>query len=180
MGGSLAVLAVAILTAGSPSPETTLVPMIGIAPLSLAEKIIEREPGMLILDLRANPEAEKGIPGAVAGGEPAAVVTLLAGSPPGTVVIAYDETGKLTKAPSGWPKRLEYHFLERGLAGWQNDVLNPADLWGNTMAERERVLRQNQIAAFFSGAAVQNSSLAAPPPAMPAGGAGKKPKAGGC
>jgi hypothetical protein len=180
MGGSLAVLAVTILTAGSPSPDATPIPMTGIAPLALAEKIIGREPGMLILDLRANPEAEGGIPGSVVGGEPEAVTTLLAGSPAGTVVVAYDGTGSFTQAPAQWPKRLTYHFLEGGFAGWKADVLTPADLLSNSLAERERVLRQNQIAGFFSGAAVQNSSLAPPPPAMPAGGAGKKKKSGGC
>jgi hypothetical protein len=134
----------------------------------------------LILDLRADPEAEKGIPGAVAGTDPAGVISLLSGTPAGTVVVAYDEAGSLTQAPTDWPKRLEYRFIEGGLAAWNKEVLTPAELWGNTLTERERVQRQNQIAAFFSGAAVQSSGVAAPPPMMPAGGAGKKPKAGGC
>ena len=180
IGGSLAVLAIATLTAGSPSPDAIPVPMSALAPLSLAEDIIERRPGMLILDLRVDLDAEKGVPGAVAGSDPAVVLALLSGAPEGTVVVVYDETGTLTEGPADWPKSLKYHFLEGGLSGWQADVLAPADLWGNSLAERERVQRQNQISAFFSGAAVQNSSMAAPPPAMPAAGGGKKPKAGGC
>ncbi len=180
VGGSLAVLAMVTLTAGSPRPEVAPIPMAALAPLSLAEDIIERQPGILILDLRADPEAEKGIPGAVAGMDPAAVQSLLIGTPAGTVVVIYDESGSLTEASADWPRRLEYRFLEGGLAGWRDEVLTPAELWGNSLAERERVQRQNQISAFFSGAAVQNSGVAAPPPMMPAGGAGKKPKAGGC
>lgn len=180
MGGSLAVLAIVMLSAGSPGSDTTPLPMASMAPLSLAEAIIEREPGLLILDLRSDPEAEKGIPGAVAAGDPAAVVQLLEGYPEGTVVVVYDESGVLAEAPAGWPQRLEYRFLEGGLAGWQADVLEPKALWGSSLEERESVQRQNQIAAFFSGAAVQSSSVSAPPPAMATGGAGKKPKAGGC
>lgn len=180
MGGSLAVLGIVTLTAGSPGADTTPIPMEGWAPLSLAQDIIEREPGLLILDLRSDLESEKGIPGAVAGNDPALVSALLAGSPEGTVVVVYDETGVLTEAPSEWSGNLEYRFVVGGLAGWQADVLTPADVWGSSLAERERVQRQNQISAFFSGAAVQSSGIAAPPPVMPAGGAGKKPKAGGC
>ena len=180
MGGSLAVLAVVTLTAGSPKPEAVPTPMRAMDPLSLAEDIIERRPGLLILDMRVDMEAEKGVPGAVAGNDPSAALALLASAPEGTVVVTYDESGVVTQAPADWPENLEYHFLEAGLVGWQDKVLTAADLWGNSLAERERVQRQNQISAFFSGAAVQNSSVSAPPPVMPAGGGGKKPKAGGC
>ncbi len=180
MGGSLAVLGIVTLTAGSPKPDATPVSMTGLVPLALAEDIIERAPGLLILDLRSDLESEKGIPGAVAGNDAEMVSALLAGTPEGTVVVTYDETGAMTEAPVGWPQTLEYHFVEGGLAGWNADVITPAEIWGSSLAERERVQRQNQISAFFSGAAVQSSGIAAPPPAMPAGGAGKKPKAGGC
>ena len=180
MGGSLAALAVITLTAGSPNPDAVPFPMEAMAPLSLAESIIEREPGILILDLRAQPEAERGVPGAVAGTDATAVLELLRTTPEGTLVVTYDESGAVTQAPAGWPRTVEYRFLEGGLAGWQEEVLAPAELWGNSLVERERVHRQNQIAAFFSGAAVQSSAVAAPPPMMPAGGGGKKPKSGGC
>jgi len=180
MGGSLAVLAIVTLTAGSPGPEGTTAPMVPMSPLRLAESIIEREPGFLILDLRGEPDSEKGIPRAVAAGDPAMVVGLLNSTPEGTVVVTYDESGEFKEALAEWPKTMDYRFIEGGLEGWKAEVLEPAALWGSSLAERERVQRQNQIAAFFSGAAVQSSSLAAPPPAMPTGGAGKKPKSGGC
>jgi len=180
MGGSLAVLAIATLTAGSPGPEATSLPMTSMAPLSLAEDIIERQPGLVILDLRADPAAENGVPGAIAGSDPEAVMGLLAGSPEGTVVVVYDEAGAVRETPAGWPENRDYRYIEGGLEGWNAGVLTPMELWGNSMAERERVQRQNQISAFFSGAAVQSSAVAAPPPAMPSGNTGKKPKSGGC
>jgi rhodanese-related sulfurtransferase/uncharacterized membrane protein YedE/YeeE len=180
MGGSLAVLAIAMLTAGSPNPEAQPMPMTGMAPLSLAEDIIERRPGLLILDLRADPSSEKGVPGAVPANDPASTVNLLLGTPGGTTIVVYDETGSIREAPAGWPANRDYQFVEGGLEGWKADVLTPAELWGNTLAEREEVQRQNQISAFFSGAAVQSAAAAAPPPAMSSGATGKKPKAGGC
>jgi hypothetical protein len=180
MGGSLAVLGIAMLTAGSPGPDTTPIPMAGIQPLDLAERIIERDPNLLVLDLRADPAAEKGVPGAIAGTDMEAVKGLLNGTPEGSLVVVFDEAGSTSEAPGDWPRVLEYRFLEGGLAGWRSEVLTAAEIWGNTLAERERVLKQNQISAFFSGAAVQTSAVAAPPPAMSSGNTGKKPKAGGC
>jgi hypothetical protein len=180
MGGSLAVLGIVALTAGSPGPLDDPIPMAPMAPLSLAEDIIEREPGMLILDLRDDKEGERGVPGAIAAGDPAKALEVLGSTPEGTVVVVYDGDGALTLAPTGWPRLMEYRFLEGGLEGWKNDVMTPAPLWGNSLAERETVQRQNQISAFFSGAAVQSSAVAAPPPMMPSGGAGEKPKSGGC
>ena len=180
MGGSLAVLAIAMLTAGSPGTDSTPIPMIGLRPMDLAERIIERDPNLLILDMREDPASEKGIPGAMATTDTETVRGLLSGTPEGSLVVVYDDSGFLADAPADWPRTLEYRFVEGGLAGWQSEVLTPAEIWGNTLAERERVLRQNQISAFFSGAAVQSSAVAAPPPAMSSGNTGKKPKAGGC
>jgi uncharacterized membrane protein YedE/YeeE/rhodanese-related sulfurtransferase len=180
VGGSLAVLTIAVLTAGSPGPERPPVPMAGIQPLEVAERIIERDPNLLILDMRADPGAEKGIPGALAATDTEAVKGLLNGIAEGSLVVVYDETGSMSEAPGEWPRTLEYRFAEGGFAGWQADVLTPAGIWGNTLSERDQVLRQNQISAFFSGAAVQNSAVSASPPAMTSGNTGKKPKAGGC
>jgi rhodanese-related sulfurtransferase/uncharacterized membrane protein YedE/YeeE len=180
MGGSLAILAIVTLTAGSPGRGESPIEMGPMAPLSLAEDLIERAPGVLILDLRSDTEAAKGIPGAVSAQDPEAALAVLTSAPEGTVVVVYDDAGAITEAPAGWPVALEYHYLKGGLEGWIAEVMTPAELWGNSLAERERVQRQNQISAYFSGAAVQSSGVAAPPPMMPAGGAGKKPKSGGC
>ena len=181
MGGSLAVLAIVTLTAGSPGNDAAPHAS-GVHGSPQPGRVHHRAgAGLLILDLRADPEAEKGIPGAVSGADPRrSSAGILQGTPEGTVVVVYDEAGTLTEAPAEWPQTLEYRFLEGGCQGGVKEVTHARGAWGNTLAERERVQRQNQISAFFSGAAVQSSSLAAPPPMMPAGGAGKKPKAGGC
>lgn len=179
VGGSLAVaggLAVALATpARTPSPFQ----MASIAPLSLAQSLIERKPGLLILDLRSEPEVAKSIPGAVRSADEAAAAELLRTTPAQTTVVVYDETGTLSEAPASWPGTLQYRFLEGGFKGWQDQVLTPAEATTPFLKDREWILMQNQISAFFSGAAVQSAPVAAPPPAMGAGAAPKK-KAGGC
>jgi len=180
VGGSLAVVALAVLAVSGPRPEMPPVRMASVAPLSLAQAIIEREPGILVLDLRSDPEGEKGIPGAAPAAGEEGALEILGVTPPRTVVVVYDESGILTEVPLGWPRSLEYRFLEGGMEGWREDVLTPVALWGNTLEEREWVRKQNQIAAFFSGAAVQASPVAAPPPAMSAGGGAPQRRAGGC
>ena len=180
IGGFLAAMALLALAASGPRPEMSPVQAASLTPLSLAQSIIEREPGILVLDLRSDPDGELGIPGAaVASGEEEAA-EILGATPPRTVVVVYDESGSLTEVPPGWPSTLEYRLLEGGLEGWREDVLTPVALWGNTLAEREWVRKQNQIAAFFSGAAVQAAPVSAPPPAMSSAGAAPQRRAGGC
>jgi len=179
LGGGLAVAVILAVALTGPRPQLPPMQMASLAPLSLAQSLIEREPGIMILDLRADPDGEKGIPGAVPSVDEEAALNLLRAAPPKTTVVVYDESGAITEAPSTWPRTLEYRFLAGGLSGWMDQVLTPAEPTGTTLQEREKVLRQNQISAFFSGAAVQSSSVAAPPPAMSAGPAPKK-KAGGC
>jgi uncharacterized membrane protein YedE/YeeE len=180
VGGGLAATAVLALALSAPRPQAPPVQIASLAPLSLAQAIIEREPGIMILDLREDPTAEKGIPGAIsATGEEEALAALSA-APPNTTVVVYDESGVFTVAPPSWPRTVEYRALDGGLEGWVAQVLTPLEADGMSMDERQLVLRQNQISAFFSGAAVQATSVAAPPPAMQAGGAPKKKKAGGC
>jgi uncharacterized membrane protein YedE/YeeE/rhodanese-related sulfurtransferase len=179
LGGGLAVLVILAVAFSGPRPQLPPVQMASVAPLNLAQALIEREPGILILDLRADPDAEKGIPGAIPSADEEAALSVLRGAPAKTTVVVYDENGVVTETPPTWPRTLDYRFLDGGLTGWKADVLTPAEAVGTTLEERERVVRQNQISAFFSGAAVQSSSVAAPPPAMSAGAPPKK-KAGGC
>jgi len=180
VGGSLAVLGIVTLTAGSPLPDSTPIAAKVMAPLELAESIIEREPGILILDLRADPGVENGIPGAVSAPRGEGALEILTAAPEQTTVVVFDDSGALSEAPGEWPRNLEYRVLMGGMGGWINDVLTPWEVPTGSLDARTRAVRQNQIAAFFSGAAVQSSSMGAPPPMMPAGGAGKKPKSGGC
>jgi uncharacterized membrane protein YedE/YeeE/rhodanese-related sulfurtransferase len=179
LGGGLALAVMLAMAFTGPRPELQPTQMASLAPLRLAQSLIERDPGILIIDLRADPQADDGIPGAVPAADGNAALDLLRGTPPRTIVVVYDETGGVTTAPAEWPRTLEYRFLDGGFAGWRDEVLTPASADGAALDERERVVRQNQISAFFSGAAVQTSSVAAPPPVMSAGQAPKK-KAGGC
>jgi hypothetical protein len=94
-------------------------------------------------------------------------------------VVLYDETGELTELPAGWPLQPRYAVLKGGLAAWQSEVATPATARDASLAERQRVAEQNQVAAYFSGASVAAPAAAAPPPAA-AGGGAKKKKAGGC
>jgi uncharacterized membrane protein YedE/YeeE/rhodanese-related sulfurtransferase len=179
LGGGLALAVMLAMAFTGPRPELQPTRMASLAPLRLAQSLIERDPGILILDLRADPQADDGIPGSVPATDGKAARDLLRGTPPETMVVVYDEAGGVTMAPAEWPQTLDYWFLDGGLSGWRDEVLTPASADGAALDERERVQRQNQISAFFSGAAVQASSVAAPPPAMSAGPAPKK-KAGGC
>jgi rhodanese-related sulfurtransferase/uncharacterized membrane protein YedE/YeeE len=179
LGGGLAVVAMLGLAFTGPRPELPPVQMASMAPLALAQSLIEREPGILVLDLRADPEADKGIPGAVSSVSLEDAANLLMNTPSKTTVVIYDESGSVTQAPATWPRAMDYRFLDGGLSGWKSEVLTAAEATGGTLEERDLVLKQNQIAAFFSGAAVQASSVAAPPPAMSSGAPPKK-KAGGC
>jgi uncharacterized membrane protein YedE/YeeE/rhodanese-related sulfurtransferase len=180
VGGSLAVVALLALAVSGPRPEMPQVQAASLAPMALAQSLIEREPGILVLDLRSDPGGEEGIPGAAVASGPEEVVEVLGATPPRTLVVVYDESGALREVPEHWPRTLEYRFLEGGLAGWRENVLTPVALWGNTLAEREFTQKQNQIAAYFSGAAVQSAPVAAPPPAISSGGAAPQRRAGGC
>ena len=92
----------------------------------------------------------------------------------------YDDIGIWNEIPGSWPETVEYSFLRGGYASWETDVRTVADPVGQTLAERERIERQNQISAYFTGAAVQTTNTSAPPPVMPMGGGAIKKKAGGC
>jgi hypothetical protein len=96
-----------------------------------------------------------------------------------STVVVYDEQGEMTHAPKAWPRGLAYHYLRGGFGAWESEVLTPVEMDGYDSERRAFVQRQNQIAAYLSGAAVEASVAAAPPPPMPTGGA-KKKKAGGC
>jgi hypothetical protein len=179
VGGSVAVVAVATLALSTPRQELPPMQMATLAPLTLAESIIEREPGLMILDLRSDPESGMGIPGAVVARDEAEALTALSLAPAQTTVVVYDDLGALHTAPGTWPRNLDYLALEGGFEGWTSQVLTPFESAGGTLDERAEILRRNQIAAFFSGAAVQSTPVAAPPPAMQ-GGAAPKKKSGGC
>lgn len=176
-----AVALVALLGFGI-RPATTPLPPVQVAamaPLSLAEALIAKQPGLLVLDLRStSEEAETRIPGSYPAPSPEAAQSLLATAPVGATVVLVDEFGALKQVPDGWRRNVRYAYLQDGFLGWELKVLTPMPV-GDTQAEMELAARQGQISAFFSGAAVQATAVAAPPPMAAAGGA-KPKKKGGC
>lgn len=173
--------AVALLGLGIRPHAAALPPvrMAAMAPLSLAEAIIGKRPGLVILDVRARADsAAKRIPGAWPAATPEAAQAALASAPEGATVVLVDEEGALKQVPEGWRRNVTYRYLQDGFLGWELKVLTPS-AGGSTQADMEDAARQTQIAAFFSGAKVQTTQVSAPAPM--AGGAGAKPKKkGGC
>ncbi len=184
VAGSLAL--VAVFAAFVPPPDVDLParPMETIEPLVLAELIIAGDPDLKILDFRtvAGQAGSNAIPGSCScGTDVDKAAETVASVPPGTKIVIYDEFGIWNEVPGSWPESVEYRYVRGGYAAWETDVRTAAKTTGHTLAERERIERQNQISAFFTGAAaMQSSSVAVPPPAMPMGGGAKKRKAGGC
>jgi hypothetical protein len=180
VAGSLGVIALVAIGASAPSIAAPPVEMEEVAPLDLAEAIIDGDPNLLILDVRADiPEGEGRIPGSYPVTPDSTALGILEAAAPSTIVVVYDYDGSLSFLPETWPRTLEYRVVRGGFGGWNSEVLTPAEATGYGLAEREFVLRQNQIAGYFSGAAVQ-SSVAAPPPAMSSGGGKPKKKSMGC
>lgn len=175
----LALVVVVGTAARRASPPPAAVPMGAMAPMTLAERIIARDPLLVILDVRGAP-AGPTIPGTVAAATDSAARAVLSGLAPGATVVVYDSAGTLRDRPGAWPGELTYLYVSGGYAGWHHEVLVPAVPASPSLAERDRVQHQNQLAAFFSGAAVQAAT--APPPAPTGGGspAKKKKPGGGC
>ncbi len=181
LGGAFAIATVIAMTATAPSPDSGPTPMKAMEPLTLAEAIIARHPDLVIVDLRvANGSEIATIPGALKASFDSSAIQALSHAGPHSIVVVYDEEGAMTHAPETWPRGLDYHYIRGGFAAWEGQVLTPVEMEGYDSQRRAFVQRQNQIAAYLSGAAVEASVAAAPPPPMPAGGAKKKKKAGGC
>ena len=183
VAGSLALVAVVAAFAPPRTMEHPPRPMQSLEPIELAELIIAGDPDLKILDFRviAGEEWAESIPGACSCGTDIDMATETANSvPPGTKIVIYDDVGIWNEVPGTWPETVEYRYLRGGYAAWASDVRTAAEPTGHTLAERERIERQNQISAYFTGAAVQTTTTSAPPPVMPMGGGAKKKKAGGC
>jgi uncharacterized membrane protein YedE/YeeE len=178
--GSLAVLVVAAIAASPAPPVFEPIVPAPMAPLSLAEDLIAGDPNLMVLDLRPAAMIEDGmVPGALPAAEPDAALPYLQTLAPDTRVVVYDEVGIRPEIPVEWPRTLRYYFLEDGFVGWRTSVLTPVEQESYDLEHRRYVARQNQIAAFFSGAAVQSSEVSAPPPVISSG-AAKKKKNRGC
>jgi rhodanese-related sulfurtransferase len=180
VAGSLAFIAIVAIGATAPSIAAPPIEMDEVAPLDLAEAIIAGDPDLMILDVRGELDDGEGrIPGSYAVAPDSTALAILGAAAPSANVVVYDRDGSIALVPASWPRTLNYTVVRGGFNGWGEEVLTPAEADGYGLAEREFILRQNQIAGFFSGAAVQ-SSVAAPPPAMSSGGGKKKKKSMGC
>jgi uncharacterized membrane protein YedE/YeeE len=181
LGGAFALAAVVAMTATTSRPDPGPTPMRAMEPLTLAEAIIARHPDLVIVDVRAATGGEvPAIPGALRAAFDSSAIRALSHAGPHSTVVVYDEQGAMTHAPKAWPSGLAYHYLRGGFEAWESEVLTAVEMEGYDLERRAFVQRQNQIAAYFSGAAVETSVAAAPPPPIPTGGAKKKKKAGGC
>ncbi len=149
-----------------------------VAALDLARRIIAGDPDFLVLDLRADAEAR--IPGSYPAALDSSALPVLAGAGPGTDVVLVTDDGTLSEVPGFWPDRPHYHVLRGGWHAWDADVLTAATPASPDAAELDRVRVQNGISAFFSGAGTIAPQVSAPPPVIPQGGGGAKPKRGGC
>lgn len=167
LGGALAVLLAVSLAWKHEPAVTPPMPMAAIAPLDLADRIIAREPTLVLLDLRTD-STGAAVPGAQRVTDSAAAAVLGA-VPANAHVVVIDDVGLMRETARGWPAALRYSYVEGGAAGWRAEVLTPAP-----------DARQRQVAAYFSGSGVS----AAPPPAPVAGaaraGAGGGKRKGGC
>lgn len=178
--GAVAVVALLGLGIRPQAPELPPVQMAAMPPLSLAEAIIGKQPGLVILDVRTRADsAARRIPGSWPAATPEAALAALAAAPEGATVVLVDEDGALLKqVPADWRRNVTYRYLQDGFLGWEMKVLTPS-AGGTTQEEMELAARQAQIAAFFSGAQVQATQVAAPAP-MVGGGGAKPKKKGGC
>lgn len=165
--------------ATTPSMEDRPMEIEKVAPLDLAEAIIRGEPNLLILDLRGDAAGDERIPGSYPVMPDSSALKLLSAAASSTRVVVYDEEGVFHFVPESWPRNLSYEAVRDGYIGWHNEVLMPIEAGSYSLVERQFVERQNQIAGFFSGVAVQ-STVQAPPPAMSSGGEKKKKKSMGC
>jgi uncharacterized membrane protein YedE/YeeE len=149
-----------------------------VAPMTVAERIIAGDPDLMIIDVRA--DAGERVPGAYPVALDSTALPVLAGAGETTDVVIVDADGSLEAIPTSWPDRPRYRVLEGGWAGWDGQVLTAATPTSARADELERVRYQNGVSAFFSGAETQAGQVAAPPPMIPSGGGGAKPKRGGC
>jgi hypothetical protein len=178
-GSLVAVVLVSLAWRAAPRSPPTM-PATPITPLALAGDLVRRDPNLLVLDVRTvRPLDGIAIPGAVLT-DTSGAAELIRGTSARVRIVYLDATGSMTDVPAGWPRGRSYEMLKGGYAAWETEVLTPAVPADASLTEQQRVARQHQLAAFFSGAAVQSTSVSAPPPVMPASGGAKKKRVGGC
>ncbi len=179
LAGGLAAVCVLAMLAG-PKEATTgpAAQITNMQPLELAELLISREAGVTMLDLRSNlADDAVRVPGAIPVDLTEGVPAYVSGAAAGATLVLISDEGVEGTVPEGWPAR-NYSWLKGGIKAWQDEVLKPVQPVNFTSEELDFVRKQNQIAAYYSGAKVE--AAAAPPPPAASGGKKKKKAAGGC
>lgn len=132
-----------------------------ISAAELAQWLRERREGVQLVDLRADAEAEDGIPGA----QPAAAVGRTAIARAGMVVV-YAERSVETKALAAWRETAGvpvYRRLRGGLAAWQREVLFPVLRADASPEQRRRFSERAALSRYFGGTPRQLAPGEAPP-----------------
>ena len=166
----------------TPRPVTSASPVASpIAPLELAEALVAGVPDWLLLDLRSPGDpARPTLPAALPAADVAAVQAVLDALPPGAIVVVCAADTTAPALPATWPHALTYRSVRGGFAAWQREVLTARPLTDAGPQDNDMVLRQNALAAYFSGAKLETGFQAPPPTAVPAATARPKKKTGGC
>jgi hypothetical protein len=150
-----------------------------VEPAALADRILAGDANLVILDVR--PDRDAPFPTAFPAALDNTALPVVTSAGMGVDIVLIDADGGLDAVPSEWPADAHYFMLRGGWDAWAAEVLAPeATEAGATMEEFARVQRQNQVAAFFSGAAAVAPPVAAPPSMPSAGAGGARPKRRGC
>lgn len=132
-----------------------------ISATELAQWLRERREGVQLLDLRADPDAEDGLPGAqrVAAVDRAARTR-------GGIVVVYAERSVDTNALALWRQSepaVDYRRLRGGLAAWQSDVLYPVLRATASPEQRQQFSERAALSRYFGGTPRQLAPGEAPP-----------------
>lgn len=176
--GALALLALGATFVPARHPALPAPAAQTITASQLADRVIAHDAATVVLDVRSD-RSERGVPGAQQAALDSSALAALANVTSAQLVVVMGD-GSIERLPAGWPTTLHYAVVAGGFASWRKDVLTPAVAVGPSLEERQQVARQNQVAAYFSGATVTAASSSAPPPAAAGGGGAKKKKGGGC
>lgn len=126
----------------------------------LAHWLRERREGVQLVDLRADPAAEDGLPGAQQGGKGGGVT-------PGGIAVVYAERDVDRALLAAWRERSgrpAYRRLRGGLAAWQGEVLYPVLRAGASPLQRQQFSERAALSRYFGGTPRQLAPGEAPPP----------------
>jgi len=175
-------LAFAFLTS-SGMPSAVASGQVGeISPVQLAEKILEGNEEVTVLDVRPADQVESGvIPQSrrVDETELSSVAYWL-DNLPGHHLYVVVGSGGFNPDGLKFPPEYRVAILRDGFEGWERDILSKPELPATVNSTKLEEFRLRQaLYSYFTGAAVSKPKIVAPPPVVSGGGKKKKPS-GGC